>query len=420
MQLFKNFWKDKRGNFALFTGILALPLILFGGISIDYAIIYRAQNAMQNAADAAALASAKELGLSNTKDETVKQIAEDYATADLTTDLKLGANGNVIMVRTDISNDRKDVTVELEYYWKPFLTQYISSEVLPLKVAATATLAGEQSICVIALDGTSTEALSMAGESSIKANNCSIYSNSSSTTGISTVTGSLLNAANTYTVGGYIGPKSTFKPAPITDSPVIDDPLKGRIRPLADKICDYTDLEINNGMHTLNPGTYCGGLTIRGKSDVKLKTGEYIMKDGPLIINGNATVKGDNVGFVFEGDASVFNFGVSTQINISAPNTGSMAGILFFEDRAAPAGRDFVIRSKDAERFEGTVYLPKGRLIVDKESRVGQLSRWTAIIANKIEIRKGPELEINSDYALSEIPVPEGIGPTGNEVRLSR
>jgi len=91
-----------------------------------------------------------------------------------------------------------------------------------------------------------------------------------------------------------------------------------------------------------------------------------------------------------------------------------MAGILFFEDRTASYNRPFVIRSKDAERFEGTIYLPKGHLFIDKESRVGQLSKWTAIIANQIEIGNGPNVQINSDYAGSSIPVPEGVGPNAS------
>ena len=130
-------------------------------------------------------------------------------------------------------------------------------------------------------------------------------------------------------------------------------------------------------------------------------------------------MQGENVGFYFDGAKATFDFGVSTQVNLTAPKSGSMSGILFFEARNSVANRDFVIRSKDAERFEGTVYLPKGRFVVDKASRVGQLSDWTAIIARQIEIKNGPSLQINADYGASDIPVPNGIGPTGTP-RLTR
>jgi len=425
MHIIKKFWHNAQGNIAMLTGILAIPLFMAGGISFDYAIIYRAEKALQSAADSAALASARELGLANTSDTTITQIAQNYVDINLTKDLGLTKAGNKVTVNTKISSDRKDVSVELAYYWKPILTQYISSKVLPLKVLATASLIGNQTICVIALDGVSANSLAMVGKSSIEANDCAIYSNSNSPAGIYTVNGASLSSADTYSAGGYQGPISTYKPAPVTDSPVIEDPLKDRARPIADNSCDNATkktetVKITKGIETLYPGTYCGGISLTGKSNVKLKAGIYIMKDGPLSVNGNATLKGENVGFVFEGHASVFDFGVSTQVNLSAPQTGAMAGILFFEDRSAPLNRNFVIRSKDAEQFEGTVYLPNGRLVVDKASRVGQLSNWTAIIARQIEIRNGPELVINSDYAQSDIPVPDGISPNGTEVRLSR
>ncbi len=45
-----------------------------------------------------------------------------------------------------------------------------------------------------------------------------------------------------------------------------------------------------------------------------------------------------------------------------------MSGILFFEDRNSSGNRQFTIRSKDAEKFEGAIYLPKGALWIDKAS----------------------------------------------------
>ena len=101
-------------------------------------------------------------------------------------------------------------------------------------------------------------------------------------------------------------------------------------------------------------------------------------------------------------------------MHLTAPKTGPLAGILFFEDRSTSKNRLFEIKSKDAERFEGTIYLPNAKLFIDKESRLGLTSNWTAIIANQIEIGQGPNVQINSDYASSEIPVPNGIGPSAS------
>ena len=117
---------------------------------------------------------------------------------------------------------------------------------------------------------------------------------------------------------------------------------------------------------------------------------------------------------------SFFDFVPTSTLSLTAPKTGPMAGILFSEDRSAPLGRNFVMRSKDAERLEGVIYLPRGRLVVEKASRIGQVSKWTAIIARNIEIRQGPELQLNSDYGGSSIPVPGGITQTSTKVSKIR
>ena len=323
-----------------------------------------------------------------------------------------------------VDPDAKWVTVDVAYKWSPFFAHLISDYVTPINASATASLAGDQSICVIALDQTNDQSLFMSGESTIMANGCGVYSNSSSTVGIDLQhPNSFLEAASTFTSGGFGGFESNFRPSPITDSPPIDDPLANREYPEIEScIPDNTNLSFStgqakkdyryqDGVLTLPPGTYCDGLRVIGKLEVVFEPGVYVFKDGPLEITGNATITGENVGMFFTGEASTFAFTGSSQVNLTAPDEGPMAGLLFFEDRNSPPNRDFRIETQDAERFEGTVYLPRGRFVIDKASRLGQQSNWTAIIAHQIETGNGPELEINSDFAASTIPVPEGIAP---------
>ena len=410
--------KDNLGTVATTVGIAAVPLMVMSGVAIDYSVLSQVQSRLQASADAAALAGAKELGLTTTNDEALKNTARNYVIENLVLSANVNTSNTKLMVNPTISNDRKSLTVDIDYYWTPFLLHLVNKKALPIRITATASLAGDENICVVALDPSSSASLAMTGASKITANNCSIYSNSASPTGVSAVSSATMTATNTYSAGGYSGSDGSYYPRPITDSPTIDDPLDSRKPPFYNA-CNHTD-KMYLTSETLNPGVYCGGISIKGKVKINLKPGTYIIKDGPLAVSGNASLIGDGVGFYFTGTDAVFDFGVSTQVSISAQKTGAMAGLLFYEDRSSPIGRDFVIRSKDAEKFEGTVYLPKGKLIVDKESRVGQLSDWTAIVARQIEIKKGPQLEINADYANSTIPVPEGVGPTGTVPRLSQ
>ncbi len=51
---------------------------------------------------------------------------------------------------------------------------------------------------------------------------------------------------------------------------------------------------------------------------------------------------------------------------------------------------------------------------------VAQNSAYTIIIANKIQASAGPTLVLNTNYAATTVPVPQGVGPLSNEIALQR
>lgn len=408
----KKFWSHIGGNFAVSAAILAAPLFGATALAVDYANIHSKKNELQQLADAAALAATRELSLSKLTDEKVQAIAESFVSANFSPD----ATG-VIAVTAVPGGDDKGVSVDLSYTWQPFFAHYLDKTALPIVAKAAASFAGDRSsICVLALDPSADNAIDMSMEASVTANGCAVFSNSKSSKGLSVRNLATMTGDGIFSSGGYQGSGSNYSPTPITDAPVVPDPLALRPAP-SHTGCDKVNFTTEVSM-TLTPGVYCGGLDIGNVAVVTLDPGIYILKDGPLTIRGDATVIGEGVGFYFEGDTSVFDFGVSTQVSLSAPKSGPMSGLLFFEDRNAPDLRTFTIRSKDAQKFEGVVYLPKGRLWIDKASKVGNLSDWTAIIAKQVSIGKGPALVINSDYANSDVPVPPGIAEAKN-VRLT-
>ncbi len=404
-RLLSKFRRSEAGNFALIIALCAAPL--FGGIALvtDYVALNQQRSSLQEAVDGSALAVAKEMALANSKTLDVQSLAENYVHSQFEVPSR-----NSLAVKADRKTDGSEIDVTVSYVWEPFFIKYLDKKALPIVVTSKAGFAGNKSsICVLTLDTSSNFALSVGSKSSVTANGCSIFSNSSSSKGINSDPKASMGAVSIQSAGGYAGSDQSFTPVPITDAPIVPDPLASRAEPKVG-ICDYKNYSLSSNVtETLNPGVYCDGLDIGDKAIAKLEPGIYVIKDGPLSIRGNASLIGDHVGFYFTGSNAIFDFAVSTQAVLTAPKTRDMAGILFFEDRSSPKNRNFTIRSKDAEKFEGTIYLPNGRLYVDKESRVGQQSKWTAIVANKFEVGKGPQLQINSDYANSDVPVPEGI-----------
>lgn len=74
MQKKTSIWTDKSGNFGLAFGVIAVPVMLAGGLAVDYVSISLERSELQNAADAAALALARE---GKTSKDQALQIAQD-------------------------------------------------------------------------------------------------------------------------------------------------------------------------------------------------------------------------------------------------------------------------------------------------------------------------------------------------------
>jgi len=105
---------------------------------------------------------------------------------------------------------------------------------------------------------------------------------------------------------------------------------------------------------------------------------------------------------------------------LSAPLSGVMTGLLFFSNANNPLAKKVgkgaglkdghVIRSDNARRLVGTIYLPDDKLVVDGDTPVADQSEYTVIVAKAFELNNGPNLVLQADYASSNVPVPEGLG----------
>ena len=102
-------------------------------------------------------------------------------------------------------------------------------------------------------------------------------------------------------------------------------------------------------------------------------------------------------------------FDSGSTIDLTAPKDGLLAGILFFEDRKALPLRIHRIGSNNARNLVGTIYLPLGILFVDANAPVADNSAYTALVVRSLQLSKGPNLVLNSDYKSTSIPVPDGL-----------
>lgn len=401
----RRFLRDGGGNALIVFG-LAMPVVAgTAGMAVDYSVWTSQRAHLRAAADAAAIAAAKELASPHGTASTVQSVAETVAQANLQGAIGDGAISIVAAVMERNSGVEVVVTQPGETYFSELLLQ--SPPVIEVRAAAKSV---GQTVCVIGLDPSQQGTVHLESNARLTAENCAVYSNSTNATGMRSKKDALLKSQFACSAGGIGGSRANFDPYPLTDCPPIEDPLLSRPAPPIGS-CAGFDLEIDKGERTLYPGTYCGGLKINGNARVTFSPGIYVIKDGRFQVKGNATVSGDYVGFYFIGDDADLVFEKNTTISLGAPKDGPMAGILFYQDRGAPELVKFSIESNNARKLLGTIYFPNGRLVVKAKAPVADRSAYTVIVARFLELYEGPNLVINTRFADTDVPVPNNVGP---------
>jgi Flp pilus assembly protein TadG len=423
-----------RGGVAVTVGLGLPVLAALVGAAVEYSSLALRKAELQTAADSAALRAVALLRLPNTTDQTVDSTAR--ATVASVAPSPVGVTPAITVTVLD---SRSSVQVRIEEAVPSVMGKLMSLPTMQIAAQAKAKLSGTSKLCLLTLETSKNKALNLDKDSFITANGCAVYSNSKAKKGLQAGKGARASASMFCSAGGADVKNATVSPAPIEDCPALQDPLASMPRPSVSG-CIATNLKVT-GSQTLYPGTYCKGLTLSGSASVTLMSGIYVFDDGPLVVSGSTTLKGQNVGLYFTGNAGGLRMDPDTTIDLTAPRSGTMAGMLMIEDRSAtspvppPAGpkgpppappygsapmREYRITSNNAANLLGTIYLPSGRLIVDAGTPVANKSAYTVIITRQLEINSGPNLYLNSDYSATDIPVPAGVGPSSGTISLTQ
>ena len=407
------FARNSSGALGIMLALTAPVLVAFVGLAIDYGFATSQRSTMQGAADAAALAGAKELSLSDSKRENVDAVVKSVVAA------YVQENGNSLQaeprIETQIAKEPLRVTVKLNTAYTSLIGSNFGMAVTEIGVQAVARVAGQPNICVLALEPRELGAVSLTNNANLTGKNCAVFSNSRSASGLTVSHGANLTATTVCSAGGILGNGHIYPP-PYQDCPQFSDPLAARPEPKSQG-CDHIATIILNQERVLRPGVYCLGLTITGFSRVTFMPGVYVIKNGPFLVALSSQIKGEGVGFFLQG-VSFFVFDPLTKIELSAPTDGPMAGLLFFGSRSQSKLLINTILSSSAQVMLGTIYLPTTSLVVDSLAQVGGKSAYTAIVARRLTLLDGPQLILNSNYEATNVPVPEGIRGAGQPAQL--
>jgi Flp pilus assembly protein TadG len=359
----RRFGSDESGSYLVISGLLMPMLVGIVGLGTEAGLWYSRHHKIQSAADSAAVTAATDYYLNHKADALAVQAQSIAATYGFVA----GTNGVSLTVNQPpksgtYTGDVRAVEVLIrEPQRRLFSALFLSSDVSISARSVAIGIGGKG--CVIALDPAASGAATVQGTANVQLDGCSLYDNSASSTSMTIGGSGTISAESVNTVGGIASTAgiTTTEGIATGQQPIAD--------PYADATfgtfsgCDKTNFVAKTTV-TINPGVYCGGLSLNAGAVVTLNAGIYYLDQGSLSVNGGATLNGTGVTLVFTSSnghnyaSASINGGAN--INLVAPTTGPTAGIVLFGDRNMTAGTAFKLNGGSTELFGGAIYVPRG------------------------------------------------------------
>jgi hypothetical protein len=398
--------RSERGNLAVVTGIIAIPLAMIVVITIEMVSLSSEKARMQAAVDAAALAGARELAVAGGAARNANGFAETFAMNQVT-DLA----PRIAMTFTASQNSNGGFQVTGMGLRGSFFGNMVPPGGFKIEVNAIAEALNQQPLCILALpendDDAMAPGLSAVVNSSIQANNCLVHSN-----------GNMLTRQNAVIRAGTIQASRTatgrgFVPAANNGALRVRDPFKDRIIK-RQNVCNNlntTPISISgNSSQTLAAAVHKSNVIVSDNGTLILGPGEHYFCQN-LRVLANGVVRGDNVVIIFDEEGTL-HATQNSLISLTGRTTGDWAGFVIVASRDNE--EDMEISSNRVDKLLGTVYVPEATLVINAAGSVAEDSKWSVVVAKDITLDVNAALVINTDYAGSGVPVPMGVGNNGS------
>lgn len=378
---------------------LSLPIVVGGaGLGVETSYWYYSSLKLQAVADAAAYAGALEKVRGSDK-PTIVSAASLSATTN-----GWGPSTGTIEVFTPPSSGpnvaKKAVEVIVHQNLDRFFTSIFTQNAVVAQSRAVALITDASKACILALSPSASKAALFSGSSTTKLIGCSVMSNSMASDAIKLQGSASLDTDCLISAGGVSlsNVVTTVCASPITQALPAADPFADLPAPPATNPCQ------NSNQSTLQPGTYCKGLTLSG--NVTLSPGVYVIQGGDFKASSNANISGEGVIIYLAGTSGVSMNGTAT-VKLSAPTSGTYSGVLFYGDRANLAGSNTFNGTADS-LLTGALYFPTQE--VDYLGNFSGKSGCTQVVARTVQW--SGNTSINQDctsLGMREIPATQSV-----------
>jgi Flp pilus assembly protein TadG len=437
---------DQRGVTAIITALGLVVLMGFAGAAIDVGAWLNAVRGLQSAADQGAYSAADAAGVTGCSSTTATTQATAIVAAHGYVN---GVNGVVVNINCNSGNATFTVKVsQLQPMW---FTHLFLTNPPTASASATAQLASQVSdMCILALDGlhydytgaqyaagVDADAADLNGNVTLNVN-CGIAVDSTNSQAFGVGGSATVSVTDVYLAGDDQGTPSghgslttthSMGAAPATGGtcysggdclahqiPVEDPYASTRSMatlansPATGGTCvagTPATLKKVKTTGSLNPGVYCGGLTLgptSGSATITLSPGVYYIVGGLLDITANANVIAHGVTFVLTGNNSLapgagyamLYVEANASLDLIAPTTGPTAGMAFWQDASAPFASNSSCGNGNAQnkikgganmKITGAIYFPNQSICYNGNSSttLGAAGACTQLIARTLD-----------------------------------
>ncbi|HUN56551.1 MAG TPA: pilus assembly protein TadG-related protein [Candidatus Binataceae bacterium] len=421
---------QERGQVFILMTFALVAVMGSVALAVDMGYMEHQKTKMQSAADGAAIAGASALAGGSS---LITAAADEDASLNGFTN---GSNGTTVTVNNPPKSgpntgNSSYVEVIISQPQNTFFLKALKFKQITVGARAVAQVESAAG-CVYALDTSASLAVNLSNGVNITSS-CGVIVDSSSSSGLSVIGGAKLTttsvgvAGSSYAMnngGSIIKYSSGGSLTPVTGMIAVPDPLATVPEPTVGG-CTYTGTQTYNsytatqtppysGKYSISPGTYCGGIQASNGISITFGSGTYILAGGGMSLqNGGGTTTGTNVTFYnttgsaagYTGSNNAYagiNIANGVTATFSAPTSGTLSGILFFQDRSVPKGSAAsTFAGGTSDTLTGALYFPTTQLNYSN----GANAAYTILVADTLTFTGGATMNNNYTSLANGSPI---------------